>query len=213
MKMGETSSATTFVVGDRLPWPDDGLASEFKGAFETGAIHHGGSRRECSIRKISALGVMVGVDIAPALGDQVAIELGTGQRSSGKVAWTGRSELGIRFDDSVDVVALINRNLISQPAERRTMPRVEIRCPCYLKCGGKLMLASIRNISSKGVQLEGEELPHPGTYVTVLVEGLNIPGGEVVWRRDKLAGIELMEELSWSSIVSWVRIAVRQVAN
>ena len=49
-----------------------------------------------------------------------------------------------------------------------------------------------------------------GTYVTVLVEGLNIPGGEVVWRRERLAGIELMEELSWSSIVSWVRVAVRQ---
>ena len=213
MGMGETASATTFVVGDRLPWPDDGLASEITGAFESGAIHHGGSRRECSIRKISALGVMVGVDITPALGDQVAIELGTGQRSSGKIAWTGRSELGIRFDDALDVVALINRNLVNQPAERRTMPRVEIRCPCYLKCGGKLMLASIRNISSKGLQLEGEDLPETGTYVTALVEGLNIPGGEVVWRREKLAGIELMEELSWSSIVAWVRVAVRQSAN
>jgi hypothetical protein len=211
--MGEIASATTFVVGDRLPWPDDGLASEFKGAFETGAIHHGGSRRECSIRKISALGVMVGVDIAPALGDPVAVELGTGRRSSGKIAWTGRSELGIRFDDAIDVVALINRNLINQPAERRTMPRVEIRSPCYLKCGGKLMLASIRNISSKGLQLEGDDLPECGTYVTTLVDGLNIPGGEVVWSRDRLAGIELMEELSWSSIVSWVRVAVRQAAN
>ncbi|MBV8908648.1 MAG: PilZ domain-containing protein [Sphingomonas sp.] len=211
--MGEAASATTFVVGDRLPWPDDGIASEIKGSFEAGAIHHGGSRRECSIRKISALGVMVGVEIASALGDQVAVELGTGQRSSGKIAWTGRSELGIRFDDAIDVIALINRNLVSQPAERRTMPRVEIRCPCYLKCGGKLMLASIRNISSKGIQLEGEELPETGTYVTVLVEGLNIPGAEVVWRRDKLAGVELMEELSWSSIVSWVRVAVRQSAS
>jgi hypothetical protein len=48
-----------------------------------------------------------------------------------------------------------------------------------------------------------------GTYVAVFVDGLNIPPGEVVWRRDKLAGIELFEELSWTSIIPWVRQMIR----
>jgi hypothetical protein len=45
------------------------------------------------------------------------------------------------------------------------------------------------------------------------VSSLNIPAGEVVWRRDKLAGVELFEELSWTSIIPWVRGIVRNSAN
>ena len=43
----------------------------------------------------------------------------------------------------------------------------------------------------------------------MFVEGLNIPPGEVVWSRDDLAGIEVFEELSWTSIIPWVREITR----
>ena len=211
--MAEESTVTTFVVGDRLPWPDDASTTELKGPFDSGAIHHSGSRRECTIRKISSLGVMVGVDMSPALGDQVAVELATGQRPSGRVAWTGRKQLGIRFDDTIDVIALLNRALVSQTRERRTMPRIEVRSGAHVKCGGQLWPATIRNISAKGLQLEGDGLPDGGSYVSIFVEGLNIPAGEVVWKRDRLIGIEVLEELSWTSIIPWVREAIRRSAN
>ena len=61
--------------------------------------------------------------------------------------------------------------------------------------------------------LEGEELPAIGTYVSVFVEGLNIPAGELVWRRDKLAGIRVFEELSWTSIIPWIRQMIRNGGN
>ena len=211
--MAEVPSVTTFVVGDRLPWPDDAPATDAEGPFDMGAVHHGGSRRECSIRKISALGVRIGVDMSPALGERVAVELATGQRPWGRVAWTGRNELGIRFDDTIDVVALLNRALVNQTRERRTMPRIEVRCGVHVKCGGQLWPATMRNISAKGLQLEGDGLPAAGSYVSVFVEGLNIPAGEVVWKRDRLIGIEVLEELSWTSIIPWVRDAIRRSAN
>jgi hypothetical protein len=44
----------------------------------------------------------------------------------------------------------------------------------------------------------------------VFVEGLVVPAGEIVWRKDKLAGIELFEELSWTSIVPWLREMMRK---
>jgi hypothetical protein len=138
------------------------------------------------------------------------VELATGQRAAGKVAWTGRDELGVRFDDSIDVIALLNRKLVSQAPERRTMPRLEVRCLAHIKCGEHFSPAILRNISANGLQLEAEELPAIGTYVAVFVEGLNIPAGEVVWSRGKLAGVELFEELSWTSIIPWVRGVVRK---
>lgn len=210
--MADAASVTTVVVGDRLPWPDDSSAAVERGPLDTAAIYHLGIRRDCRIRKISALGATVSSDLMPALGERVAVEIATGQRPAGKIAWTNRGELGIRFDDSIDVIALLNRKLVSQTPERRIMPRLEVRCLAHIKCGEHFSHAMLRNISTKGVQLEGSELPALGAYVSVFVEGLTMPPGEVVWRRDNLAGIEVLEELSWTSIIPWVRTVVRKSA-
>jgi hypothetical protein len=207
--MADAPSVTTVVVGDRLPWPEDSWAADDKGPFDSGAITISGSRQACSIRKISALGVTVSSNIVPALGDSASIELATGQRAPGKIAWTGPNQIGVRFDDSIDVIALLNRKLVSQTRERRTMPRLEVRCPVHIKCGGQFWAATLRNISAKGLQLEADDLPAIGAYVSAFVEGLNIPPGEVVWKRGRLAGIETMEELSWTSIIPWVRGLVK----
>lgn len=207
--MSDVASVTTLVVGNRLPWPDDSIPAQDTGPLDSSAIYISGSRRPCSIRKISALGVTVATDLAPALGERASVELVTGQRAAGRIAWTERNQLGVRFDDSIDVIALLNRKLVSQTPERRTMPRIEVRAPVHIKCNGQFWLATLRNISARGLQIEGDDLPAVGANVSALVEGLNIPPGEVVWRRGKLAGIEMMEELNWTSIIPWVRRVVK----
>ena len=68
----------------------------------------------------------------------------------------------------------------------------------------------LRNISSGGLQLEGREMPSVGSYVSTFVEGLNVPSGEVIWSKRELIGVELLEELSWTSIIPWVRSSVRK---
>jgi hypothetical protein len=211
--MSEASSKTIFVVGDRLPWPDDSSPAHEKGALDAGMLINSGSRTPCSIRKISALGATLVTDQKTPAGSQVAVELGNGQRQAGTVDWVERRELGVRFDEPVDVLALINRELVSQPVERRSMPRVEVRCPVHVKYGEHFEPATMRNISARGLQIEGERLPSAGTYIAVFVEGLNIPTGEVVWSRDGLAGIEVFEELSWTSIIPWVRNVIKRGGN
>jgi hypothetical protein len=201
------------VVGECLPWPEDPAALCEKGPFDAAAIYHSGIRRECEIRKISCLGVTIRTDLATALGERVSVELATGQRAPGKIAWTKHGELGVRFEDSIDVIALLNRKLVSQMPERRTMPRLEVRCPAHVKCGQNFSPAVLRNISTGGLQLEGNFLPPVGTYVSLFVEGLNMPAGEIVWRQNNLAGVELLEEMSWTSLIPWVRNVVRKDAS
>ena len=211
--MSEASSKTIFVVGDRLPWPDDSPPAHENGTLDAGVLIDSGSRMTCAIRKISTLGATLVIDEKKATGSQVAVELGNGQRQAGTVDWAERRELGIRFDEPVDLVALINRELVSQPVERRSMPRVELRCHVHIKYGEHFEPATMRNISARGLQIEGEDLPKAGTYIAVFVEGLNIPAGEVVWQRGNLMGIEVFEELSWTSIIPWVREMIKKGAN
>ena len=59
-----------------------------------------------------------------APGAEVSVELATGHRPLGTIDWVAGGEMGIRFASPIDMVALLNRTLISQPGERRTMPRV-----------------------------------------------------------------------------------------
>lgn len=208
--MADALSVTTVVVGDRLPWPSDPAPIFDKGPFDAAALYHSGMRLDCEIRKISALGATIGSNLVPPLGERVSVEIATGQRPGGKIAWTGRGEIGVRFDDSIDVVALLNRQLVSQTPERRTMPRLEVRTTAHIKCGESFRPATLRNISAYGLQLEGEDLPAVGSYISIFVDGLTVPAGEVIWSRDHLAGIELFEELSWTSIIPWVRTLVRK---
>ena len=203
--MADAASVTTFVMENRLPWPEEVAASDMKGPFDAGTIHSGGARQPCAVRRISALGATLRGQVAVAPGDDVAVELANGQRPQGKVEWTNAGETGVVFRQPVDMIALINRNLIAQPAERRAMPRVELRAPLHLKWGASLAPARLRNISANGLQIEGEELPQRGTFVSLFIEGLNLPPGELVWRKGEIAGIELLEELSWSSIIAWIR--------
>lgn len=203
--MAEALSVTTFVMAPQLPWPDDTRAADALGALDPGAIYERGRRNDCLFRKISPLGATIRGVLAAAMGEEVAIELATGQRPSGTVEWVAGGEAGIRFKQPIDMLALLNRKLVNQPIERRTMPRVEIRCGIGIKWGISMAVGTVRNISARGLQVEGADLPQRDTFVSLFIEGLAVPAGEVVWRKDNLAGIELMEELSWSSIMPWIR--------
>ena len=211
--MVDGASVTTFVMENRLPWPEEGGVREVDGPFDAGIIHDGGGRRACRIRRISPLGATLRGEAAISPGEEIAIEVANGQRPQGVVDWVSGGEAGVVFRRPLDMLALINRNLVSQPAERRAMPRVELRARLHLKWGASLAPATLRNISAQGLQVEGEELPPRGTFVSVFIEGLNVPPGEVVWQKGNLAGIELLEDLSWSSIIPWIREMGRKAAT
>lgn len=207
--MAEAASVTTFVMGARLPWPDDAPILAEQGPFEAAVIHDGGARRDCAIRRISALGATLRGRLDKSPGDEISVELATGHRHAATVDWVEGGEAGIRFCSPVDVLALINRKLVSQTAERRAMPRVELRCAAFVKKGEDFLPVVLRNISAGGLQVEGDSLPPQGTFVSIFIDGIIVPPGEIAWRKDKLAGIELLEELSWSSIMPWIREQVR----
>ena len=78
-----------------------------------------------------------------------------------------------------------------------------------MKWGANLAAASLRNISAGGLQVEGDGLPGRDTFVSLFIDGLNVSSGEVAWASGKLAGIEFMEELSWASIMPWIRDVLR----
>jgi len=211
--MSQSPSLTTFVVGERLPWPEQAAVSDESRIYDSAVVYEAGFAKPCALRKISALGAIVRGELDNTPEHCVALELQTGQRPPGTIAWHSAGEAGICFKEPVNVLALITRNLVSQPADRRAIPRVELQCEAWIKDGEEFAAATLRNISARGLQLEGEALPPAGSTISLFVEGLNIPAGEVVWRKDNLAGVELQHDLGWAFIIPWLRTLVRSQAS
>jgi hypothetical protein len=207
LSQDEALSATTFVLEPDLPWAA-GLQC-VDGPLDQAAIFVGGFRRECLLRSVSSLGATVSGELATEAGAEVALELATGQRPSGILEWIDGSEGGVRFKEPVNVVPLINRQLLSQPVERRRLPRVELRCLAWVEFDGEFSAATVRNISSGGVQFEGEALPEVGSDVRLFIEGLNVPPAKVVWKKGDLAGVQLTTELPWAIVIHWIRELAR----
>jgi len=199
-------SLTSFVMEHRLPWAEGSSAAPVgAGRFDSALIMDAGQRRACTIRSVSPLGATLTGEISTPKGKELAIELLTGQRPTATVEWVGNGEAGVRFKQPIDVLALINRSLIIQPTERRSMPRVELRCGVRVKWGPSICDAVLRNISARGMQVEAAGLPTRGTYVSMHIDGLNVPAGEIMWRKDSVVGIQLIEELAWTSLMPWIR--------
>ena len=207
--MSKPQSVTTYVMMPELPWPDLAVAADALGALDPADLSIGGRSQPCEVRRLSALGATLCGSALPSDRSAVGLQLETGQRAAGTIDWSKGGEAGLRFAQPVDMVSILNRKLVSQPSERRTMPRVEIRCPVGIKWGGSVAAATLRNISARGLQLEGEGLPPRDTFVSLFVDGLNLRSGEVVWQKDGLAGVEFMDELGWSSLLQWVRDTMR----
>jgi hypothetical protein len=117
--MARSLSLTSFVMEHRLPWAEGSSAAPAgAGRFDQALIIDAGQRRECTIRSVSALGATLNGEIVTRQGEELALELITGQRPVATVEWVGGGEAGARFKQPIDVLALINRTLISQPANR-----------------------------------------------------------------------------------------------
>jgi hypothetical protein len=203
----QTLSATTFVLEPEFPWAAGVQSTD--GPLDQVAIFVGGFRKDCLLRSVSALGASVSGELATEAGSQVALELPTGQRPAGTIEWINGLDAGVRFKAPVNVMPLINRQLLSQPVERRKLPRVELRCNAWVELDGEFTSAIVRNVSAGGVQLEGQSLPEVGSDVRLFIEGLNVPPAKVIWKKGELAGLQFTVELPWASVFHWVREVAR----
>ena len=115
--MAQAQSVTTFVMSARLPWPDDAPAADALGALDPVALSLQGSTarpRSAAFRRSARPSA---ARAARSPGDEVTVELATGQRPAGTIEWVAGGEAGIRFK-AADRHARAAQPHTRQPARR-----------------------------------------------------------------------------------------------
>ena len=195
---------TIYSLSGDVPAVDD-VAGPGDVDFWPGAITVGSIRQVCSVRKLSAGGAIVQVDGPVALGERLDLELMTGQQLVGTIAWWRDNEVGLRFDEPIDVFAIIAQDIVSQPGERRRMPRVELVVQALLETAGGTELVTTRDISQGGAKLDVPFRLKLEERVLVTLDGLPPQQGVVRWSEDHVAGVAFVPELRWQELMVWLK--------
>lgn len=196
---------TIYSLSGEVPLVEVPAEDVDESVLQPGELVIGSIRQVCLIRKISAGGAVLHVDTPAEEGRRLELELETGEHLDGTIVWCRGSELGLRFDEPIDLLPILARALVSQPGERRRMPRVEVSCPALLEASGRTELVTVRDIAQGGAKLD---TPFPlveGEPIVITPEGLRPIEGTVRWVRDCLAGISFQPELAWQEMIPWLR--------
>jgi hypothetical protein len=195
---------TIYSLSGEVPPVDEASGADDLGLWP-GALTVGSIRQVCSIRKLSAGGAIVQVDGPVTPGDRLDLELMTGEQLVGTIAWQRGEEVGLRFDAPIDVFAVIAQDIVSQPGERRRMPRVELVVQALLETSAGTELVTTRDISQGGAKLDIPFRLKAEERVLVTLDGLPPQQGVVRWSEDHVAGIAFLPELRWQELMVWLK--------
>ncbi len=206
------ASGTVFSFDHEAPVipaaPEQAVAQD----LDAGVAIRGSVRNACFIRRLTSSGAVLHADFALEADERLSLELENGQRLDGTIAWRSGGEAGLTFDRPVDVFAIIARNMVNMPGERRRLPRIQVRCGAHLEAPSGQELAETVDVSQGGAKLQTRLRVHPGEAVQVTLDGLFPIAGVVRWAKDGMAGIAFTPERSWQELMPWLK-ALRELVE
>jgi hypothetical protein len=182
-------------------------------AFDAAFLISDSERFPCSLERLSSAGATLQIEAQLAQAEPMRLEMASGQTIAGKIDWCAEGEIGFVFDEPIDIISTLARTLANLPAERRSMPRVEITQLVSLRSGSKVEHARARNISQGGVGIDTKLELAIGDQVQATFDTLRPLDGTVRWAQDGHAGIAFNEELGWQTLMPWLRHAQRAQAQ
>jgi hypothetical protein len=182
-------------------------------AFDAAFLVSDCERFPCSLERLSSAGATLQLGARLAADEPMRLEMASGQSVAGKVDWCADGEAGFVFDEPIDIISTLARTLASLPAERRAMPRVEIRQLVSIRSGGKVEHARTRNMSQGGVGIDTSLELAVDDSVQLTFDALRPLDGTVRWAQDGQAGIAFDEGLGWQTLMPWFRHIQRSSAG
>ena len=170
--------------------------------YRVGALTVEGRRELCVVRNVSAGGLMLTSFSTIEPGARITVEFKQGECVEGMVAWSNGKSVGMQFDRSVDVAAILAN---PSSGRRPRMLRIDIECAMTVRAGAATYEVRALDISQGGVCVETRDLLSLGADVIVRIEGLPPEPAVVRWRDGDCYGLGFNRLLSVNSLAAWLQ--------
>jgi hypothetical protein len=187
------------------PPPDRRRQQRHLTILRVGALTVDGIRELCLVRNISAGGVMAHVYRSLPVGTRVEVEIKNDDPLPGRVVWEADANVGIAFDEKIDVPDLLATSKLLGDGRQARRPRVEINRLAKLRCGADVYFVDALDISQGGVKLAVEAALPVDADVVVTLEGFRPLPGIVRWVRDDHCGIGFFQVIPIAELCEWLR--------
>jgi hypothetical protein len=173
--------------------------------LRVGALIVDGRVELCLIRNISAGGLMAHVYSVFEEGQSLVVELRTNQQVTGRVTWSDDSNIGVTFDEPIDVEELLTAPPVLENGWKPRLPRVEVDRLATVRAGARTHWVNTRDISQGGVKVETDQPLDVGEEVVLSLEKFRPVHGTVRWCQDGLAGIAFNHIIPFRELMGWLR--------
>lgn len=187
--------------------PDRRSGERYVSLLRVGALMIDGRRELCLIRNVSAGGMMIRPYSQVAAGTRLSVELKQGERVTGVAQWSDNGLVGITFDQTIDVLALLNA---PGRGPRPRMPRIELNCTASLRHGGTTFRARVANISQGGICVHSPVDLQVDGDVVVSLAGLHSAAGVVKWQDGDYYGIGFNRVYPVSELMAFLQEQQRE---
>ena len=173
--------------------------------LRVGTLIIDGRRELCLIRNISAGGLMAHIYSVLAPGQRITVELKANQQVPGVVTWTEDANIGITFDELIDVEEMLASQSVMENGWRTRLPRVEVDRLAMIRVGSRSYPVSTRDISQGGIKLETDNSFAPGDEVVLALEKFRAVNGVVRWYHEGTCGVSFNQVIPFRELMGWLR--------
>ena len=170
--------------------------------FRVGSITIADRRELCLIKNISAGGMMIRAYCDIPQATRLSIELKSGQPVSGHASWVEGNNVGVTFDEPVDVVEILST---SMEGPRPRMPRIEVDCIATVRDGARIHRMRVCDISQGGLKVESGALLDRGCELSVSLPGLSPQAAVLRWSESGFHGITFNQLIPLPELVGWLQ--------
>lgn len=199
----EPVETTLYSLGDGTPQPDARVNGErHLSLLRVGSLMVGDRRELCLIKNISAGGMMIRAYSPIKPGERLTIELKQGEPVSATAVWAKDDNVGVSFDEPIDVIGLISMSL---EGPRPRMPRIEVHCTAWVREGAIVHRTQVADISQGGVKIVSAKDLTLGGEVIVTLSGLSPIPATLRWKEGDCYGITFNRPLPLPILVAWLQ--------
>lgn len=163
-----------------------------------------GADHLCVVRNLSMGGLMFECLHMPAVGQRVAVELRSDKEMTGVVRWASDGNVGIEFDQRVNVEMILKEERNSLLRVRPRAPRFARRGQIKLICGGETVMGELVDISIGGLSCRPEQPVRKGEPIVASIEGVGATNAEIRWEKGDVVGVRFEQPLPWKPFQLWL---------